>query len=349
MERKKKPVPQERRTPPGEAKALRQQAFMHQEEGRWDEALNLYEAALMQYMEAVGPDDGDTLTIREQLALVHNEKGNEAFADAEANAVYVTRVKLFGLSHLTTLRSAVVFGTILMHSDKVESASKVLESTLKAFQTRDDRDCQEKFDALRLLGYVMYELHRPEDALTLLHRALPGFERSVGPDHPCTLDTKYRMALAHQTLRNYVKAVVLLEEVVKRMEVTLHLGDERWVNAMADLGGLYARMRRTKEAKTTLTRCLQSCANLPMRSQISIQTAAKDLAGVYSSLGDAEAASTVQAWSRGDEVLLPVCVDPFITATDHKDQISQITTGLDGTNIDEVDEADVSKRSQRRH
>ena len=305
LRRKGEGSPQPRREPSEKAKNLGQQAKIHQEQGRLNDAIEAYDDALKEYCDSVGPQDDRSLKIRERLAFLHRDKGDYIRAEAEISAVYTAHKTTHGLWHRSTLRTAVELGDILVHLGRLDKAATTLEETLEAFQDQDDRDCAEKYAAFYSLGKIMAQQGRAEEALTLYHRALPGLERTLGSDHETAVKAKYDLALALTAAGEYVKASNYLEDLVGRVEATRRPGNEDWVRMMGSLGRVYFAMRKIEAAEMTLTRCLEACTDSPLRGQQMAQESATELMSIYSLLGDARAVSTLQAWSRGEKVKLP--------------------------------------------
>jgi tetratricopeptide (TPR) repeat protein len=175
--------PQPHREPSEKAKSLCQQAKMHQEQGSLNEAIAAYDDALEEYCNSVGPQDCKILGIRESLALLLRDNGDFLRAEAEFSTVYTAHEETYGLWHRATLRTAIELGNILAHVGRLDNAGDIVEKTLKAFQEQDGRDCAEKYAASYSLGKIFAQQNTAEEALPLYHRALPGLERTLGPDH----------------------------------------------------------------------------------------------------------------------------------------------------------------------
>src|SRR5947208_15125339 len=112
--------------------------------------------------------------------------------------------------------------------------------------------------ALPILAVVFHKQGRYDDALEWHERALAGKEKTLGKDHPSTLDTVNNMAVVFHKQGRYDDALEWYERALAGKERTLGKDDPSTLDTVNNMGAVFHKNGRYDDALEWYERDLRS-------------------------------------------------------------------------------------------
>ncbi|MCA9753774.1 MAG: tetratricopeptide repeat protein, partial [Gemmatimonadetes bacterium] len=225
--------------------------------GRLPEADSIATRNYEALVERVGPDHGETLkalTTRAHVKRVLGD-GEESLALWEEARDRIQRVR--GPDDALTLQAQSGYlnslGQVVGFDDPrlVPGFRDLLERSLR---TTGDRSLASHTSALNL-SFCLEKAGRASEGATLLRETLARERDVLGPDAPNTLQTQCYLASTLGVLEKYAEATALLEDAVERQTRTIGPDHTQVSYSLFELGGLYSKQERWREAAGALSRC----------------------------------------------------------------------------------------------
>jgi len=147
----------------------------------------------------VGADHPDTLNSLNRIGVFLHKKLDFEEAEQMIRRALSGREKMLGLDHPTTLSSVADLVHLLVRNrDSLSEAETVCRSAIKSSSQSENKVSQDLLRVYMELGSLLsFPGYKSElDEAERMHRfALQGFTRILGPEHPTTLHSKYKLAM----------------------------------------------------------------------------------------------------------------------------------------------------------
>lgn len=158
------------------------------------------------------------------------------------------RLRELGPDHPDTLRAQTDLGVAMFQAGDVESAERMLTSTLERLtrvRGRTDPDTIEAIGALATLYAMIVDLDR---AIPLLRESHALNVRVHGPSHPDTLRAANILAVSLVDIAEFREAEDLLTNAIREVAARTSIDHPAALDARSNLAWLYYQERRLEEA-----------------------------------------------------------------------------------------------------
>jgi serine/threonine protein kinase len=166
----------------------------YRESGHSDEAIELYQRALVDQQHTLGPDHPDTLATRVSIAREMAACGDHAGAEDEFRAVFAARQRTLGLDHPYTLIAWFGIAQQMAARGEHAGAEDEFRAVLVARQRTLGLDHPDTLIAQFSIAQQMAARGEHAGAEEVFRGMLPRLGRRLGPDHPDTLATRFSIA-----------------------------------------------------------------------------------------------------------------------------------------------------------
>ena len=269
--------------------------------GRRDaEVVGMAETAVNGLKRKLGPDDPDTQSAVNNLALTLESTGRLPEAIALLERVRDVAIAKFGRDDINTLSLLGNLAGFYQKANQIDKAVPLFQDVIKRQEATLGREHPDTYTTKSNLGFIYLVTGRPKEAIPLLedvyraskrhpdfrgiapvliesyrntgqaNRALPLLEEKLaatkadrGPDHPETLSALQVLAATYREANQPEKSVPLFEDVLRRREAVFGRQDLPTQTTAATLGVAYKDVRRLKEAIPLLEEAHRSAKRFP--------------------------------------------------------------------------------------
>ncbi|MEU9234524.1 FxSxx-COOH system tetratricopeptide repeat protein [Streptomyces subrutilus] len=169
----------------------------------------------------LGPDHPDTLSSRNDLAVVLYVLGRHQEAADLHQQTLTDRERVLGPDHPHTLTSRSNLAVVLDALGRHQEAADLHQYTLTDFERVLGPDHPDTLISRNNLALALDALGRHQEAADLHQYTLTDCERVLGPDHPDTLSSRSNLALALKVLGRHQEAADLHQQTLTDHERVL--------------------------------------------------------------------------------------------------------------------------------
>jgi tetratricopeptide (TPR) repeat protein len=225
-------------------------------EGRYAEAAEQQEAALVRLEKAFGPDSLEAADVRQDLGSTRLAQGrvDEGLAHLE-RAVELRRAAL-GEEHPDVARARLALGEAHWQQSDHPEAERLSRGALESLERSLGPEHPSVGDALNLLALALQSQKRLDQALRLYERALHIVEKTEGPDSTGAAALVHNLAAVLSQQGRLDEAVVRFQQVLARKEKKLGPSHPQLVPVLRFLGNTLRKQKRYGEALVHLERAL---------------------------------------------------------------------------------------------
>jgi tetratricopeptide (TPR) repeat protein len=144
------------------------------------------------------------------------------------------------------LHSAASYAMITRHMNEAE---EMAVTALKLRQSLFGPESVEALNSIKLLGLVMDDQGKYDEAIVLHQQAAAGFEQLLGASHPCTLESLSNLGLTLTCLGKYGEAEIMLRKALAGSEKILGVDHYNTLLCMGNLGAVLAAQGKYAEAE----------------------------------------------------------------------------------------------------
>ena len=156
--------------------------------------------------------------------------------------------------------------------------------------------------ATHALGDLLRRQEKTNEAEQMYQRALAGYEKAYGSNHPLTFKTMNNLGMAYQGQGKLDEAEQMFEHILASNEKTLGPDHESTLNSINNLGALYAEQGKLDEAEKMLQRALAGVKRTRRPNHISMLRRVHNLGMIYARQGKLdEAVNMLQRALTGSE------------------------------------------------
>ena len=185
--------------------------------GAYDEAEEQLTKALPLLQKSVGEDDLRTIEVMNELALVHQAKGDHKKVEELLEKVLSTRLLLLGNKHPDTLRAQMDLATLFRSQGIFERAEELCSLALESLkETRGEND-PDTIRAMNDLASVYLSQGKLTQAKSRFRSAFELSKIHLGEEHPETLKTAARLVRTEKELEEFDEAEELWTNTSEKM------------------------------------------------------------------------------------------------------------------------------------
>ncbi|THX67021.1 hypothetical protein D6D04_10868 [Aureobasidium pullulans] len=160
-------------------------------------AEELYQQAIAEYDEALGPGHTSTLQTVKCLGMLQMGEGECAKAEQTFQRALNRCEKLLGSNHVSTLETINNLGTLYADQGRLAEAEQMYERALTGKEKALGPEHTSTLDTINNLGSLYAAHGRLAEAEQMYERALTGKEKALGPEHASTLETVNNLGLLY--------------------------------------------------------------------------------------------------------------------------------------------------------
>jgi len=221
---------------------------------RPSDAEALYVRALEGRRRALGEDDPYTLVTMNNLAEVYRGAGRLDEAEGLLRRALAAQERVHGSSHKNTITTLGNLGSLLAQRGRHEDAVTMHRRAYEASRsTLGDDHVMTAMTGVRY-GLSLQKVNRPDEAEPLLLSVAASAERSMGPGHPETINTRRVLARGYRQQRKYGEAAEQLRRALA--------GAKTMTEGPA---GMAARIQQELDGVTTPAARSEGAASRPAR------------------------------------------------------------------------------------
>jgi|GEM_PF-147015 len=216
-------------------------------------ALPLFQKALEQTMEVLGPNHELTLTATngfgEALIRLHREREAESYQMAALGAVQ----ECFGDEHELFVRSSLNLGRVYISEKRHREAERLLVTALESSDRLHGPDSRVSIRIRWLLASEIYaRTDRIVDAVHMLKQALEHARTGLGPEHTETLIVLTRLSHVLVADGRAEEAEALLRDAIADFTVVKAVEGNDTIKVVAELAAVISGRGRHEEAESLL-------------------------------------------------------------------------------------------------
>jgi tetratricopeptide (TPR) repeat protein len=241
------------------------EAAIRQTIGDAYQALGAYDKAQEQLARVVawrqghlGADHPETLTSKNNLALLYLDQGKYAQAEPLLKDLLEVQAVQLGADHKDTLTAKHNLAALYTQRRKDSQAKPLLEEVLQARTAKLGADHPDTLTTKHNLADVYHHQGHYAQAEALFKEALQGCTAQFGADHPDTLGNKHSLALLYQDWGKYAQAEPLSIEVLQGCTAKLGADHPNTLLSKNNLALLYQRQGKYAQAEALFKEVLRA-------------------------------------------------------------------------------------------
>ncbi|CAN9248412.1 unnamed protein product [Alternaria alternata] len=275
--------------------AVHMLGVLYANQGRLDEAEQMYERALRGYEEALGVGHSSTLDTVNNLGNLYADQGRLG----EAEQMYGRALRGYealGLDH----ESLDVFnnlGILYKNQGRLGEAEQMYERALRGFEEALGVGHPSTLNTVNNLGNLYADQGRLGEAEQMYGRALRGYE-ALGLDHE-SLDVFNNLGLLYADQGRLGEAAKMYDRALQGHEEALGVGHPSTLNTVNNLGLLYADQGRLGEAEQMYDRALrgyEALSTVRVQQYLPALTTLQNMGDLYATR--AESAKAREVYTR---------------------------------------------------
>jgi serine/threonine protein kinase/tetratricopeptide (TPR) repeat protein len=241
-----------------------------------------------------GPDDSDTLTAMNNLALAYRTVGRLDLAiPLNVETLNLMKEK-FGPDDRATLACMNNLASAYRNAGKLDLALPLLEETLELRKAKFGPDNPATLKSMSNLALGYQEARKFGLAIPLLQEALERSEARMSPDHPTVIGALNNLALAYIAAGKLHLALPRYEEALQRVTAKLGPDHPNTLITMRNLGGAYQAAGQMDQALALLER---AAAGVEKRG-FAHEHADRIIAGLTACHEERQEYAQAEAWRR---------------------------------------------------
>ncbi|CAI7639609.1 unnamed protein product [Penicillium glandicola] len=212
---------------------------LYSDQGKLNEAEEMYQRALVGYEKALGPDHTSTLDSVHCLGILYSDQGKLKEAEEIYQRALVGYEKALGLDHTSTLNIVNNLGLLYSDQGKLKEAEEMYQRALVGYEKALGLDHTSTLDSVHCLGILYSDQGKLKEAEEMYQRALVGYEKALGPDHTSTLNTVNNLGLLYSDQGKLKEAEEMYQGKLPNNDKVAHLNASTARRAMKKLGRLF--------------------------------------------------------------------------------------------------------------
>ena len=228
--------------------------ILFRDQGKLEEAKEMYERALAGKEGALGADHTSTLDTVNNLGILYRHQGKLKEAEAMYQRALAGKERTLGADHTSTLDTVSNLGILYRYQGRLKEAGEMYYRALVGYEKRLGQDHISTLDTVNNLGLLYSAQGKLREAEEMLQRALTGYEIALGSDHTFTLGTINNLGNLCRDLGKFEDAEKLYQRALAGKENTLGPDHFSTQGIATNLGNLYRDLGKLSEAESMYRR-----------------------------------------------------------------------------------------------
>ncbi|KAH6658642.1 hypothetical protein BKA67DRAFT_591492 [Truncatella angustata] len=237
--------------------ALYNLGLLYCDQGKMQEAEEMYLRALRGHEKAWGPDHTSTLVTVNNLGVLYSDQGKMQ----EAEEMYLRALrgheKAWGPDHTSTLVTVNNLGNLYSDQGKMQEAEEMYLRALREKEKAWGPDHTSTLDTVNNLGNLYKAQGKMQEAEEMYLRALREKEKAWGPDHTSTLDTVNNLGNLYSDQGKMQEAEEMYLRALRGHEKAWGPDHTSTLSTVNNLGVLYSDQGKMQEAEEMYLRALR--------------------------------------------------------------------------------------------
>jgi len=212
-----------------------------------EKAVECFTTAWAVWEVALGPDDANTLTSRNNLAVSYRAAGRTTEAIALNEQTLKLRTSKLGPDDPDTLTSRNNIADAYVAGGRTSEAIAMHEETLRLMTSKLGPDHPNTLANRGSLAVAYHAAGRMSEAIAMEEVSLKLHIAKLGPDHPYTLRSRDNLAAFYQSTNRTPRAIAMHEEILKLRESKLGPDHPETLISRNNLAEAYAAAGRTNQ------------------------------------------------------------------------------------------------------
>ncbi|KAF8467212.1 hypothetical protein BDZ91DRAFT_762700 [Kalaharituber pfeilii] len=234
-------------------------AVVYEQQGKYSQALELYQRALAGYEKSLGVDHPSTLRTVNNMAVVYENQGKYSQALELYQRALAGREKSLGVDHPSTLNTVNNMAVVYEQQGKYSQALELYQRALAGCEKSLGVDHPSTLNTVNNMAVVYEQQGKYSQALEMYQRALAGYEKSLGIVHPSTLNTVNNMAVVYEQQGKYSQALELYQRALAGSEKSLGVDHPSTLDTVYNMAGVYVQQGKYSQALELYQRALAGC------------------------------------------------------------------------------------------
>jgi Tfp pilus assembly protein PilF len=215
---------------------------LYNDQGKLDEAEEMYQRALQGREKALGRDHTSTLETVNNLGILYADQGKLDKAEEMYQQALQGFEEALGRDHTSTLNTFNNLGILYRRQGKLDKAEEMYERALQGYEKALGRDHTSTLNTFNNLGMLYNDQGKLDEAEEMYQRALQGREKALGRDHTSTLETVNNLGILYRRQGKLDKAEEMYERALEGYEKRFELDHPRCCNLRRDIAALQDRV-----------------------------------------------------------------------------------------------------------
>jgi tetratricopeptide (TPR) repeat protein len=263
---------------------------LYKDQGKLQEAEEMYQRALTGKEEALGREHMSTLSTVNNLGDIYNRKGELQEAEKMLQRALTGKEEALGPDHTSTLNTVHNLGNLYTDQGKLQEAMEMYRRALTGYEKALGPDHTSTLDTVHNLGYLYRKQGILQEAEALFRRALAGYEKALGPDHTATLRTTNNFGNLYNDQGKLQEAEKMYQRALAGYEKALGPDHTSTLKTVNNLGNIYNRQEKLQEAGGMYQRALAGYEKALGPDHTSTLKTVNNLGNLYKNQGKLQAA-----------------------------------------------------------
>ncbi|CAH3174979.1 unnamed protein product, partial [Porites lobata] len=261
-------------------------AFVYNSLGKYNQAAELHEKALMIRKKIFGENHDDVATYCDNLASVYTRLGEYNQAKELHEKALMIRKKIFGENHAHVATSCNNLASVYTHLGEYNQAKELLEKALMIRKKIFGENHADVAACCNNLAFVYNSLGKYNQAAELHEKALMIRKKIFGENHANVATCCNNLATVYTRLGQYNQAKELHEKALMIMKKIFGENHANVATCCNNLASVYTRLGEYNQAKDLYEKALMIMKKILGENHANVATCCNNLASVYTRLGE---------------------------------------------------------------
>ncbi|CAJ2505652.1 Uu.00g130460.m01.CDS01 [Anthostomella pinea] len=231
--------------------------LLYSDQGKLNEAEEMYQRALQGKEKLLGPNHISTLDTVNNLGNLYSDQDRLKEAEEMYQRALKGYKKALGPNHTSTLDTVNNLGNLYSDQGELKEAEKMYHRALQEKEQALGPDHTLTLDTVHNLANLYSDQGKLKKAEEMYQRALEGKEKALGPDHTSTLDTVHNLANLYSDQDKLKEAEEMYQRALRGFKKALGPDHTSTLGTINNLGLLYSNQNKLKEAEEMYQRALR--------------------------------------------------------------------------------------------
>ena len=230
---------------------------LYYDQGRIEEAEEMYMRALRGYEEAWGAKHTSTLDTVNNLGALYQSQGRMKEAEEMYMRALRGKEEAWGAKHTSTLQTINNLGALYRSQGRMKEAEEMYMRALRGKEEAWGAKHTSTLDTVNNLGILYQSQGRIKEAEEMYMRALRGKEEAWGAKHTSTLQTINNLGILYSDQGRMKEAEEMYMRALRGKEEAWGAKHTSTLDTVNNLGLLYWKQGKMKEAEEMYVRALR--------------------------------------------------------------------------------------------